>query len=343
MNNTTQLSSIDPHKSTLTPLDPREFRHALGTFTTGVTIITTRGPDGSPVGVTANSFNSVSMDPPLVLWSLARKSQSLAAFENASHWAVHILAHDQDQLSGRFARSVPGSEKFDGVDHEEGMGSTPLLPGCTSRMQCRTAHIYDGGDHIILVGEVLTFDKCDTPPLVFQRGGYAIATSTAQTIMPPPGEDPRNVSESSPLGYLLASAYLNFSARTTARAELLKLNNIEYLVVSALGARDGRTYHELITLAAYTGREVGPESINDLAARGLIRIDDEGHSRDEEDEAQIYLTFEGKEVLRSIVSQSQEEEEEMMRQLGVPETIALRTLLSRFIRLHNPLIPYRWF
>ncbi|MCY1356236.1 p-hydroxyphenylacetate 3-hydroxylase, reductase component [compost metagenome] len=343
MNNNVQLSPASQHKHGSTTLDPREFRHALGTFTTGVTIITARDQDGAPVGVTANSFNSVSLDPPLVLWSLARKSQSLAAFENASHWAVHILAHDQDDLSGRFARSVSGPEKFDGIEYENGMGSAPLLSGCTSRMQCRTAHIYDGGDHIILVGEVLKFDKSDTPPLVFQKGGYAIATSTAQTIMPPPGEDPRNVSETSPLGYLLASAYLHFSARTTAQAAQLKLNNIEYLVLSALGTREGRTYHELISLAAYTGREVGPESINDLAARGLIRIDDERTSRDDEDHAQIYLTPDGKAVFEGIVSQSQKEEEEMMRQLGVPETIALRTLLSRFIRIHSPLIPYRWF
>lgn len=343
MNNNVQRSEVIQQKLSSTTLDPREFRHALGTFTTGVTIVTARDKDGIPVGVTANSFNSVSLDPPLVLWSLARKSQSLAAFENASHWAVHILAHDQDELSARFARSVSGPEKFDGVAYEDGLGSAPLLSGCTTRLQCRTASIYDGGDHIILVGEVLKFDKCDTPPLVFQSGNYAIATSTAQTIMPPPGEDPRNVSETSPLGYLLASAYLHFSARTNEQAAQLKLNNIEYLVLSALGTREGRTYNELISLAAYAGREVGPASINDLAARGLIRIDDERHSQVDEDHAQIYLTHEGKTVFENIVSQSQLEEEAMMRHLGVPETIALRTLLSRFIRAHSPLIPYRWF
>ncbi|WP_448680724.1 flavin reductase [Pseudomonas nicosulfuronedens] len=343
MNNNVQHSTASHQNHGSTALDPREFRHALGNFTTGVTIVTTIGTDGNPVGVTANSFNSVSLDPPLVLWSLARKSQSLAAFESSTHWAVHILAHDQDELSGRFARSVSGAEKFDGIEYEDGLGAAPLLSGCTTRMQCRTAYIYDGGDHIILVGEVLKFDKSDAPPLVFQRGSYAIATSTAQTIMPPPGEDPRNVSETSPLGYLLASAYLHFSARTTEQAAELKLNNIEYLVISALGTREGRTYHELITLAAYTGREVGPESINDLAARGLIKIDDERHSRDEEDHAQIYLTAEGQAIYDRIKNQSQLEEENMMRQLGVPETIALRTLLSRFIRIHSPLIPYRWF
>ncbi len=344
MNDNAQLLQNSLTKRCETSLDPREFRQALGSFTTGVTIITARHQDGQPVGVTANSFNSVSLDPPLVLWSLARKSQSLPAFESASHWAVHILAHDQNELSGRFARSVSAVEKFAGVPYEEGLGGAPLLAGCTTRLQCRTAHIYDGGDHIILVGEVLRFDKCDTPPLVFQRGGYAIATSTAQTIVPPPGEDPRNVSETSPLGYLLASAYLHFYAKVREQATQLELNDIEYLIISALGAREGRTYHELSTLAAYTGRHLGPESINDLAARGLIRIDDDGEETPESlDQAHIYMTAAGRAVSVRMSDESQQVEEQMMRQLGVPETIALRTLLSRFIRIHSPLIPYRWF
>lgn len=338
--NNPQHQSIKPdHRET--SLDPKEFRQALGTFTTGVTIITACDQSGHPVGVTANSFNSVSLDPPLVLWSLARKSQSLAAFENAGHWAVHILAHDQNELSGRFARSVSGLEKFDGVNYEKGLGNAPLLAGCTTRLQCRTANIYDGGDHIILVGEVLKFDKCNTPPLVFQSGNYAIATSTTQTIQPPPNEDPRNVSESSPLGYLLASAYLHFYAKVREQASRLELNDVEYLILSALGTREGRTYQELITLAAYSGLNLWPESINDLAARSLLRIDEDADEAD--DNAHIYLTTEGRSVVERMFAESQLVEDNMMQQLGVPETIALRTLLSRFVRLHSPLIPYRWF
>lgn len=339
--NNNQIPQSSQPKLCETSINPREFRQTLGTFTTGVTIVTACNTDGQPVGVTANSFNSVSMDPPLVLWSLARKSQSLTAFETASHWAVHILAHDQNDLSGRFARSVSGPEKFEGVQYEEGFGGAPLLSGCTARLQCRTANIYDGGDHIILVGEVIRFDRCDTPPLVFQRGGYAIATSTAQTILPPEGEDPRNVSETSPLSYLLASAYLHFSAKLRDLESMRAMNDIEYLIVSALGTRESRTYEELVTLAAYTGRQMGPESINDLAARGLIRIEDD--VIDTDDRTHIYLTAEGRVLSDRINAESLQVEEELMRQLGVPETIALRTLLSRFVRIHSPLIPYRWF
>lgn len=341
MNNKTLLTQTGQSKFCETALDPREFRQALGTFTTGVTIVTARTPEGHPVGVTANSFNSVSLDPPLVLWSLARKSQSLAAFETAGHWAVHILAHDQNDLSGRFARSVSGPEKFDGVEYADGLGGAPLLNGCTARLQCRTANIYDGGDHIIMVGEVIHFDRCDTAPLVFQRGNYAIATNTNQTIQPPPGEDPRNVSETSPLSYLLASAYLHFYAKLREQASMRALNELEHLIISALGSRDGRAYQELVALAAYSGKQMGLESINDLAARGLIHIEDNG--ADTDDHNRIFLTREGRTVSDQLNAESQQLEDNMMQQFGVSETIALRTLLSRFVRIHSPLIPYRWF
>lgn len=333
-----------PVQQSNTTLDPKEFRQVLGTFTTGVTIITARGEDGTPAGVTANSFNSVSMDPPLVLWSLARKSNSLPTFESASHWAVHILAHDQDKLSGHFARSVSGQEKFTGIEYQDGLGNAPLLSGCTARLQCRTKNIFDGGDHIILVGEVLTYDKTDTAPLVFQRGSYAIATSTTVNTAPPPGEDPRNFSEKSPIGYLLATAYFHFVGKSKESAEKLNLSSTEYLILSALGTREGRTYHELVTLAGYAGTDFGPEVINDLVARGLIDIHeaDDLHAP-EDDHAAIVLTPSGHHLVQQIFEESNRAEEQIMTSLGVPETIALRTLLSRFIRIHNPSIPYRWF
>ena len=160
--------------STAALLDPREYRNVLGTFTTGVTIVTATGADGIRAGVTANSFTSVSLDPPLVLWSLARTSQSLKVFDSSTHWAVHILSQEQEALSGRFARR--SDDKFAGLDTRTGLGGAPLLPDCTARLQCRTAHRYDGGDHVIFVGEVLQLERSELPPLVYQSGAYAIAT-----------------------------------------------------------------------------------------------------------------------------------------------------------------------
>ncbi|WP_442967294.1 flavin reductase family protein [Pseudomonas sp. WJP1] len=150
--------------------DPKQFRQALGAFTTGVTIVTTRGADGQDYGLTANSFNSVSIDPPMVLWSINKDSSSAHAFTEGSHFAVHILATDQEPLSNRFAKS--GADKFSGLDLQRGTRDIPLLDGCSARFQCKTTYQYEGGDHIILVGEVLAFDRFDKAPLVFHGGGY---------------------------------------------------------------------------------------------------------------------------------------------------------------------------
>jgi 3-hydroxy-9,10-secoandrosta-1,3,5(10)-triene-9,17-dione monooxygenase reductase component len=152
-------------------LDLREFRNALGMFATGVTIITTRGPEGEAVGITANSFSSVSLDPPMILWSLANASRSFPAFDATRFWAVHILSADQEVLSRRFAKS--GEDKFTGIDLQAGVGNLPLLTGCAARLQCRTASKFEAGDHLVFIGEVVAFDQCNLPPLIFQAGSYA--------------------------------------------------------------------------------------------------------------------------------------------------------------------------
>lgn len=152
-------------------LDTRELRNTLGMFATGVTIVTARAPDGTPVGLTVNSFSSVSLEPPLVLWSLARTSRALDVFTHQEHWAINILSADQEELSNRFASS--GDDKFSGVEMEDGVAGAPLLTDCVARLQCRTASQFDGGDHVILVGEVVKFERSDLDPLVFYRGRYA--------------------------------------------------------------------------------------------------------------------------------------------------------------------------
>jgi 3-hydroxy-9,10-secoandrosta-1,3,5(10)-triene-9,17-dione monooxygenase reductase component len=116
----------------------------------------------------------VSLDPPWVLWSLSRASGSFDAFRDAGHWAVHILAHDQEELASRFGRRR--HDKFDALPVERGVAGIPLLAGCVTRMQCRSRHQYDGGDHVIMVGEVLGYDHCERVPLVYQRGAFAIAS-----------------------------------------------------------------------------------------------------------------------------------------------------------------------
>lgn len=143
--------------------DARALRDALGQFATGVTVVTTFDANDGPVGMTVSSFNSVSLDPPLVLWSLSRDALSFEAFMSAEGFAVHVLAADQESLSDRFA--AKGEDKFAGLDLKSGLVHAPLLKECSARFQCEKRHRYEGGDHVILIGEVVAFEQFDRAPL----------------------------------------------------------------------------------------------------------------------------------------------------------------------------------
>jgi flavin reductase (DIM6/NTAB) family NADH-FMN oxidoreductase RutF len=151
-------------------IDPREFRNALGTFATGVTIVTAMAPDGKPYGVTCNSFASVSLNPPLVLWSLGTFSQGLAIFQNATHFAVNVLGVSQQALASRFAKSAV--DKFAGVKWTPGLGNAPLIEGSVANFQCRSANRYYGGDHVIFLGAVEAYSFNRQEPLLFARGAF---------------------------------------------------------------------------------------------------------------------------------------------------------------------------
>jgi flavin reductase (DIM6/NTAB) family NADH-FMN oxidoreductase RutF len=150
---------------------PQEFRTALGMFATGVTIVTARTAEGAVIGLTANSFNSVSLDPPLVLWSLAQAAGSLPVFRAGSHYAINVLAKDQKDLAERFA--LKGSDRWNGVGFADGMGGAPLLEGAAATFECFNRSRYEEGDHVIFVGEV---ERCSwragASPLLFHGGRY---------------------------------------------------------------------------------------------------------------------------------------------------------------------------
>ncbi|MYZ42907.1 flavin reductase family protein [Schauerella aestuarii] len=152
--------------------DTRYFRTALGRFATGVTVVTAETPDGVPVGLTVSSFNSVSLDPPLVLWSLSRNSASLAVFDACDRYVVNVLSASQADIAMRFARGT-SAERFDGL----GTGRAPdgtltLDDNCAAWFECRNRSQYVEGDHIIMVGEVLHCGHRDIPPLVFHAGSF---------------------------------------------------------------------------------------------------------------------------------------------------------------------------
>jgi len=151
-------------------LTPQALRGALGRFATGVTLITCRGADGAPVGLTANSFTSLSLDPPLVLWSLRRASASLPAFSAAPHFAVNVLAETQVDLSRRFASPQP--DKFAEGAWGQGVGGVPVLAGCAAVFECETHAMHTVGDHTLFIGRVLACSESAVPPLVYQGGHY---------------------------------------------------------------------------------------------------------------------------------------------------------------------------
>ena len=153
-------------------LDSLQFRRALGSFLTGVTIITTCDHRGELVGNTANSFNSVSLDPPLILWSLGRHAHSMRVYLSCEYFAVNVLREGQEELSARFARQ--SINKWEAIDYEIGRTGCPILPSALAIFECKIAHTYVGGDHVIFVGEVLHADYDPAGrPLAFFRGGYA--------------------------------------------------------------------------------------------------------------------------------------------------------------------------
>jgi flavin reductase (DIM6/NTAB) family NADH-FMN oxidoreductase RutF len=154
--------------------DPRDFRNALGQFATGVTIVTTRTSGGEPIGLTANSFSSVSLSPPLVLWSLSLRSPNLPNFLQATHFAINVLARDQIALSQRFSKPIPN--KFEGVDCTDSANGMPLLSGTAAHFECRTEARHYSGDHVIFIGHVLKYSHADRDALGYHRGRYISTT-----------------------------------------------------------------------------------------------------------------------------------------------------------------------
>ncbi|HYL67850.1 MAG TPA: flavin reductase family protein [Candidatus Limnocylindria bacterium] len=154
--------------------DRRDYRNALGQFATGVTIVTARAKDGRALGLTVNSFTSVSLDPPLVLWCLSRQASDFAALNAAPRFAVNVLSARQHHLSRQFATTL--ANKFTDVELEHGPVGTPLLKGATAHFICRVAWRLDGGDHVIILGEVEEYRWNAGEPLVFHAGRYHVTT-----------------------------------------------------------------------------------------------------------------------------------------------------------------------
>ncbi|MCG2579264.1 MAG: flavin reductase [Marinobacter sp.] len=318
-----------------TGFDPKEFRAALSTFTTGVTIITTKAEDGEPIGITANSFNSVSLDPPMVLWSLDKSAMSLPAFTNNKHWNVHILSTEQEALSGRFASR--GEDKFQGLELDEGVNDIPLMKDCTARFNCRTAFIYEGGDHMIFVGEVINFDKTDLPPLAFQSGQYALAARKPREGVQLAATPPPECSYTEDLlGYLAGRAHFQLVAALKNILQSQQLDEQQFFILSVLTIRDNLTIEEINNYVDYTGSSVSVEVMQKLEQQDYV-------ARAKKESGERYLlTAYGRDVSLKQIAVAKAVEEQLAKQLGPGDSAALKILLKRLIKVTDPGLPDLW-
>lgn len=314
--------------------DPQDFRRALGAFATGVTIVTARAADGSPVGITANSFNSVSLDPPMVLWSLAKNARSLPVFAGTEHWNVHVLANDQEMLSNRFARA--GEDKFGGLELDTGVSDAPLIPGCSARFQCRTAFQYEGGDHVIFVGEVVDYDCAPNPPLLYVTGGYALAAGKAGAVASVAGEAGQDdaIYSENLLGYLLGRAHYQFVAGFRRTLDEHALTDADFFVLSLLSVRQPLSAAEIASHIAYTGADIGPAALQSLRTRGLLEFDEPAGG--------WRLGARGRNAILHVLAAAKAVEADALERLDPMEAVGLRNLLKRLIAATDPGLPKLW-
>ena len=319
--------------------DSNRFRQALGAFTTGVTIVTTVDAAGKPVGVTANSFNSVSLAPPMVLWSLARTSANIGTFLAARHFAVHILASDQQTLATRFSQK--GTDRFAGLKVGSGIDGIALLDGCAARFECRTAFQYEGGDHVIFVGEVLNFEHCESEPLVFKRGRFTLAVG--KTPATPGAASALSAAADGAFGedfllYLLGRAYHQIYHRMKPEIERRTLEDAEYLALTLLGVRDSRSIDELDALVAYTGTRITQRVAERLTELGYVECE----ASSETGAQRLLLTAAGRRTVVELLAVAEAASTDAEQKLDPSESLVLRQLLAKIVEASNPGIPHPW-
>ncbi len=312
------MDDPQPQATPQPTIDPRAFRNALGSFVTGVTIVTTCDAAGRYVGLTANSFNSVSLDPPMILWSLALNSAALDAFRTAEWWAVHILSSDQEDMSSRFARR--GEDKFAGLPITAGPGGIPLLDGAAARFICRTAFEYEGGDHAIFVGAVIEFDQATRAPLVYHQGRYGRVLPDMGTSADTSSNDPARFGQHF-IGHLLARAHTKMLADVHHQSTSRGLTGADYTVLTALGLGDGCSLTDLAGRAAAAGVENPATTIGSLAARGLLAGED----------GLLCLTDAGHRLVVELIAVAQASQIRLEEKLSAGELGVLRNLLGRVL------------
>jgi len=304
-----------------TPADDiAAFRRALGQYGTGVAVVTTRSGN-ELAGMTSNSFTSVSLDPPLVLWSIRRASSSYTLFENCTHFAINILASNQIDLSQKFAKST--ADKFDGVNWRAGLGDVPLLEGTIASFECRSVRNHDGGDHLIMIGEVERYSRYnERDALLFVQGRYASSVDHPQTVMAvpsAPGDNDLGLEVES-LSSLLVRAYSAISPTLIKAREMEGVSLMEARLMRGIRSFPGRSLTELLP-ALLLGVNSSEDVLSGLLARNFVRTDGGG----------LWLTPEGETCFLNVLSHARKLEKDELADLPRNDVATMRNILIGLI------------
>ncbi|MCP1462396.1 MULTISPECIES: p-hydroxyphenylacetate 3-hydroxylase reductase component [unclassified Pseudomonas] len=301
--------------------DPRAFRRALGNFATGVTVVTAADASGRKVGVTANSFNSVSLDPPLVLWSIDKRSSSHGVFEEASHFAVNVLAADQIDLSNNFAR--PKDDRFAEIAYAPGEGGAPVFADCAARFHCEKYQQVDGGDHWIMIGKVVAFDDFGRSPLLYHQGAYSMVLPHTRMTRRDESQPPSSHFQgrlSHNLYYLMTQAVRAYQSSYQPRqlSTGLRTNEARMLMVLENDARLSTS--DLLREVAMPVREID-DAVANLKRKGLVDDDEHG----------VRLTAAGIEQTEDLWAIAREQQDKVFAEFSQDQIDTFKTVLQRLI------------
>jgi len=314
----------------VTPFDTHAFRRALGNFATGVTVMTacTEGQDRQCAGMTANSFNSVSLDPPLILWSIVKTARSYDIFRQARYFAVNILAADQIALSNHFARY--SEDKFENIDTETATCGTPLLKGCAARFVCESYQRLDGGDHWIFLGKVIDFDDFGKAPLLYHQGAYSAVLPHPQKMREQQAAQAGDTLQHNRLHdnlyYLMTQAVRRYQADYQPRQLASGFHTNEARVLLALhsGALDTASLLQHIDVPL---REIGP-ALDFLCGRGLLHTDAQGRH---------HLTDSGQQEALAVWRIADEQQARVFKDFSETQLEGLRAMLWQVCSNTSPI------
>ena len=302
--------------------DPRAFRRALGNFATCVTVVTAADAAGRKVGVTANSFNSVSLDPPLVLWSLDKRSNSHEVFEQASHFAVNVLAADQIDLSNNFAR--PKDDRFAEIEYQPGEGGAPVFADCSARFHCENYQQVDGGDHWIMIGKVVAFDDFGRAPLLYHQGAYSMVLPHTRMTKRDDSQPPSSHFQgrlSHNLYYLMTQAVRAYQSSYQPRQLSTGLRTNEARMLRVLENDARLSTQDLLREVAMPVREID-EAVANLTRKGLVSDDDNG----------VRLTAAGVEQTEDLWAIAREQQDKVFAAFTDAQIETFKTVLKQLIR-----------